>query len=55
MDIDYMPPDFMDMEQHQPQNSFTQEFVFKSTRPVGGLALDGRCFRRLLLVEDRQQ
>lgn len=36
MDIDYMPSDFMDMEQQQLQNSFTQEFVFKSTRPVGG-------------------
>lgn len=30
MDIDYMPEDYMHMEQRQFQNAFTQEFSFKS-------------------------
>lgn len=36
MDIDYLPQDFMHMQQRQFQNAFTQEFVLKSRRPVGG-------------------
>ncbi|MDT3388941.1 MAG: TonB-dependent receptor [Bacteroidota bacterium] len=35
MDIDYTPKDFMQMEEKQLQNAFTQEFAFKSKRPVG--------------------
>lgn len=33
MDIDYLPQDFMHMEERQLQHSFTQEFVLKSNRP----------------------
>ncbi len=36
MDIDYMPENYMTMFQQQLQNSFTQEFTLRSTRPVGG-------------------
>lgn len=36
MDIDYLPIDLMHMTQRQVQNALTQEFVFKSNRPVGG-------------------
>ena len=36
MDIDYLPQDFMHMEQRQLQNGFTQEFALKSREPVGG-------------------
>jgi outer membrane receptor protein involved in Fe transport len=36
MDIDYMPQNYMTMYQQQLQNSFTQEFTLRSTRPVGG-------------------
>ncbi|HEY9544325.1 TonB-dependent receptor, partial [Prevotella sp.] len=32
MDIDYMPADFMHLEQKQLQNAFTQELVLKSNR-----------------------
>ena len=33
MDIDYLPQDYMHMEERQFQNAFTQEFVFKGNRP----------------------
>ncbi|MBQ5982551.1 MAG: TonB-dependent receptor [Prevotella sp.] len=33
MDIDYDPVDYMQMEERQFQNAFTQEFVLKSNRP----------------------
>jgi outer membrane receptor protein involved in Fe transport len=36
MDIDYLPQDYMHMEQRQLQNGFTQEFALKSREPVGG-------------------
>lgn len=36
MDIDYQPLDFMQMQQRQVGNTLTQEFTFKSRRPVGG-------------------
>ena len=36
MDNDYLPADYIQMQQEQLENSMTQEFTFKSTRPVGG-------------------
>ena len=33
MDIDYLPQDYMHLEERQFQNAFTQEFVFKGNRP----------------------
>lgn len=33
MDIDYLPQDYMHLEQRQLQNALTQEFVLKSNRP----------------------
>lgn len=33
MDIDYLPQDFMHMEERQRQNALTQEVVLKSNRP----------------------
>lgn len=36
MDQDYLAADYMHILQEQLQNSFTQEFDFKSRRPVGG-------------------
>ncbi|MCO6024726.1 TonB-dependent receptor [Prevotella cerevisiae] len=36
MDQDYLPQDFMHLQQKQLQNALTQEFNFKSNRPVGG-------------------
>jgi iron complex outermembrane receptor protein len=36
MDQDYLPQDFMHLEQRQFQNAFTQEFTFRSNRPVAG-------------------
>jgi len=33
MDLDYLPQDFMHLDQRQLQNSYTQEFVLKSNRP----------------------
>ncbi len=37
MDQDYLPQDYMHLEQRQFQNAFTQEFSFKSREPVGGV------------------
>ena len=36
MDIDYLPESWMYMQQREVENALTQEFTFKSTRPVGG-------------------
>lgn len=36
MDVDYSTADFMEMEERQNQNAYTQEFTFKSNKPVGG-------------------
>ncbi len=36
MDQDYMPADYMHILQEQLSNAITQEFTFKSTKPVGG-------------------
>lgn len=36
MDIDYSTADFLEMEERQLASAFTQEFVLKSHRPVGG-------------------
>lgn len=36
MDQDYLPADYMRIEQGQLQNAFTQELSLKSHRPVGG-------------------
>lgn len=36
MDQDYLPQDFMHLEQRQFQNAFTQEFSIKSREPLGG-------------------
>ncbi|MGI6243119.1 MAG: TonB-dependent receptor [Prevotella sp.] len=36
MDIDYSPADFMEMQERQLQNSYTQEFTLKSNKPVDG-------------------
>ena len=37
MDQDYLAADYMRMMQNQLQNAFTQEFSFKSRKPVGGI------------------
>ncbi len=37
MDIDYLPVDYMHMDERQFQNAFTQEIALKSRRPVGGV------------------
>lgn len=37
MDQDYLPQDYMHLEQRQFQNAFTQEFSLKSREPVGGV------------------
>ena len=37
MDIDYLPEDYMHIMQKQWQSSLTQEFSFKSNRPIGGI------------------
>lgn len=34
MDIDYLPQDYMHMEQRQFQNAFTQEFTFKGSQSL---------------------
>ena len=36
IDIDYSPADFMEMQERQLQNAYTQEFTLKSNKPVGG-------------------
>ena len=36
MDQDYLPQDFMHLEQRQFQNAFTQEFSIKSREPLSG-------------------
>nr|MBP7473398.1 TonB-dependent receptor [Prevotella sp.] len=36
MDQDYLPEDYMHLEQRQFQNAFTQDFSLKSIHPVGG-------------------
>lgn len=36
MDQDYLPVDYMKLEQRQFQNAFTQDFSFKSNHAVGG-------------------
>lgn len=36
MDQDYLPVDYMKLEQRQFQNAFTQDFSFKSNHGVGG-------------------
>lgn len=36
MDQDYLPQDFMHLEQRQFQNAFTQEFSLKSREPLSG-------------------
>lgn len=37
MDQDYMPQDYMHLEERQFQNAFTQEVSMKSRKPVGGM------------------
>lgn len=36
MDVDYSPSDFLEMQERQLESSYTQEFILKSRKPVGG-------------------
>ena len=53
MDQDYLPEDYLSLQQDQLQNSITQEFTFKSRQPFFGFWHLTQVHSSPICVEDK--